>query len=256
MAAMYLIRDIRDSIVSEGMMGGKKAIEIVFGGCNHWDGDPSHRKDGLSACSMWCDANFYSYCSKKMTAEQIAERCRNVWAESTRAHRNPGLSDYVLLSGGEPLLFVDVELAEALRDHGFQLILATNGSMRPMKGLMELMAHVTVSPKLEIGPNGDLLVPDLKVCDNCELTVTLPGAVGGKGWTDEQLLQLEKEGTWKLMSVVPMDPTDPRTTDVTHLRGGYERHEELAEAVRRCLDWISNHRNWCICLQYHKLLNL
>lgn len=256
MGAKYLVRDIRDGIVSEGAMSGKKVVEVIFGGCNHWDGEPSHRKSGTSACSMWCDANFNSYCSKAMTAIQIADKCREVWVEMTRLHRNPNLDDYILLTGGEPLMFADLELAEMIRDHGFQLMIETNGTIRPSNGLMGVMSYISVRPKLELCPNGELKVPDLDVLKANELVITLPGAIGGKGWTDEQLYQVEMEGEWGSMYVVPMDPTDPRTTEVTHLRGGYERHEELNAAVQRCLDWVRENPKWRICIQLHKVLNL
>lgn len=256
MAAKYLIRDIRDGIVAEGVMAGKKVIEIVFGACNYWDGEPSNRSKGRAACSMWCDVDFCSCCSKTMTAAEIANRCREIWDARQQVNKYPGFHDFVLLTGGEPLMFADVELAEAIRDHGFQLMLATNGSMKPADGLLDLILFVSVSPKLEVCLDGSLKIPDLKVCRADELAITLPGAVDGKGWTDEQLHQIETEGVWRVMYVSPIDPTDPRTTDVTHMRGGFERYEEISKAIERCLEWIHKNPKWRICIQLNKVLNL
>ena len=257
MGAKYLVRSIRDGIVSEGAMSGRKAVEIVFGGCNYWDGDPSHRRRGTSACAVWCDTDFDSCCSKAMTAFEIADACDKLWLDRIdRVHKvTPGLDDFVLLTGGEPLMFADLELVEAIKDSGFQLMMETNGSIRPEKGVLEAMSYISVRPKLEIF-RGDLKVPDLNVLKANELVITLPGAIGGKGWTDEQLYQVEMEGEWGTLFVVPMDPTDPRTIEVTHMRGGYERHDELNVAVQRCLDWVSENSKWHICIQLHKVLNL
>jgi organic radical activating enzyme len=153
-------------------------------------------------------------------------------------------------------MFADLELVEAIKDGGFQVMMETNGSIRPGKGVLEAMSYISVRPKLENVHGGGLKVPDLDVLKANELVITLPGAIGGRGWTDEQLYQVEMEGEWGSLFVVPMDPTDPRTVEVTHLRGGYERHEELNAAVQRCLDWVRENPKWRLCIQLQKVLNL
>lgn len=248
MTAQYVVRRIEDGFIGEGAMAGTRVVRVVFGGCNYWDGTPEGRQRGPAACSKWCDEEFAPSCAKGMTAEEIAIKIESILQDSD--------NQWVHLTGGEPAMFVDDELIDTLADYGFQTYLETNCSINLHNSVDKLVDYVSARPKLEHGKDGKLHVPPLGVVVANELVITLPGAIDGMGWTDEQLHEIEMDGDWDELYVVPMDPTDPRTSLVTHLRGGYERPEELDAAVKRCLDWVREHPKWKISVQLNKVFNL
>lgn len=250
MPEKYVVRNIEDSLISEGAMVGTRAIRVVFGGCNYWDGTPEGRQKGLGACSKWCDEDFGSSCSKGMTADEIASKVESLLEDKP--------NQWVLLTGGEPLMFVDEALVDTLADYGFKIYLETNCSI-PAEDwtVLKRIDYISARPKLEYDKKtGKLQVPMLGVVTANELVIALPGSIDGKGWSDEQLHEIEMDGDWDDLYVVPMDPTDQRTVLVTHLRGGYERPEELDAAVKRCLEWVREHPKWKIGVQLNKVLNL
>lgn len=248
MVAQYIVRKIEDALIGEGTMAGTRVVRIVFGGCNYWDGTAEGRSKGQAACSKWCDEDFNSTCSKSMTAEAIADKAESILEDKE--------NQWVLLTGGEPLMFVDEELILTLADYGIKIYLETNCSIQVSRDVLRTIDYISARPKLERGKNGKLQVPALGVVTANELVITLPGSIDGKGWSDEQLHEIEMDGDWDNLYVVPMDPTDQRTVLVTHLRGGYERPDELDAAVKRCLEWVREHPKWKISVQLNKVLNL
>lgn len=248
MVAKYVVRGIEDSIIGEGTMAGTRVVRVLFGGCNYWDGTPEGRSKGKAACAKWCDEDFNSSCSKSMTAEEIAIKTESILEDKP--------NQWIVLSGGEPTMFIDQELIAALADYGFKIYLETNCSQHVSSEVLRGIDYISARPKLEPGTDGQLHVPALGVVVANELVITLPGSIDGNGWRDDQLHRIEMEGDWDDLYVVPMDPTDGRTVLVTHLRGGYDRPEELDAAVKRCLEWIRECPQWKIGVQLHKVFNL
>ncbi len=72
------------------------------------------------------------------SAEALADMIEEAW-EGPRAHR------FVVLTGGEPLLQVDVALLDALHARGFEIALETNGTIE-LPGAFD---WVCVSPKTQ-----------------------------------------------------------------------------------------------------------
>jgi organic radical activating enzyme len=248
----YLVRRIEDSIIGEGAMAGARVAKVVFGGCNYWDGTPAGRKFGGAACSKWCDEDFDSACSKRMRVGEIVDEVTRILGDV----RSDNGDQWVQLTGGEPLKFDLDKLLEELTDYGFSLYLETNCSMAVSADALRSFEFISARPKLEYGNDRQLIVPDLGVVVANELVITLPGAIDGKGWSDEQLHNIEDSGDWGAKYVIPMDPTDRRTVLVSHLRGGYDRPGELDLAVKRCLDWVRENPSWMIGVQLDKVLNL
>lgn len=239
----YLIKTIFDTIQGEGTRAGTRAVFVRFGACNMWTGMPEDRSKGVGACALWCDTDFRS-CSKRMSALEIADECFKLWNE-------PG-EKWVVLSGGEPMLQVDEALLFELQDCGFKIAVETNGTVAVPHKLAIHLDWLCVSPKLL----ADGSMPDLQLKRGDELKVVLPGVVEGIGWTNDMLHELEKLGDWKNMLVQPLDPTDQRIVEVSHLRGGYSRSRELGSAVSQCINWVRENSKWRIGLQLHKVLNL
>ena len=70
-------------------------------------------------------------------AEGLAEARRSLWPAGRAGAR------FVVVTGGEPLLQLDVELVDALQDRRFVVAVETNGTISPPRGI----DWVCVSPK-------------------------------------------------------------------------------------------------------------
>ncbi len=128
----YKVNEIFYSLQGEGYHTGRPAVFVRLSGCN------------LSC--PFCDTLHNDY--TEMTAEQIAERCK----ELVRG----GL---LVLTGGEPSLQVDTGLIEALHRYGYYVAIETNGT-RP---LPEDIDWVTLSPKCK---------PLITRCDELKIVFT------------------------------------------------------------------------------------
>ncbi len=128
-----------------------------------------------------------------------------------------GGQKFVVCTGGEPLLQLDVALIEALHARGFEIAVETNGTCAAPAGL----DWVCVSPKAGA---------DLKQTSGDELKLVFPQ----QGIEPEQFAGL----SFRYFFLQPMDGPDR------------ERNTELA--VHYCLE----HTRWRVSLQTHKLLGI
>jgi 7-carboxy-7-deazaguanine synthase len=246
----YAVRDIFDTFQGEGTRAGTRAVFIRFAACNMWNGEPDARDSGAGACAKWCDTDFRASSSVKLTADEICRRADEEWGGGTPYGR------WVVLTGGEPMLQVDLPLVQSLRDWGFSIAIETNGTIAPKDRVLEWIDHVCVSPKLTSRNQP----PDLKIMCAHELKVVLPGSVTGPGWTDAALAELARLGTWKAMIAQPQDPIEPGMVEVSRLRRntvttGFGKNE-LDGSVQRCLDWVKRNPSWRLGVQVHKTLGL
>jgi 7-carboxy-7-deazaguanine synthase (Cx14CxxC type) len=133
----YSVKEIYYTLQGEGANAGRPAVFCRFAGCNLWTG---READRASAVCQFCDTDFVgtngTLGGKYDTAQALAGMVATQWP----AGATPGL---VVLTGGEPLLQVDVPLIEALHGHGFRIAVETNGTITPPAGLDWLC----VSPK-------------------------------------------------------------------------------------------------------------
>lgn len=133
---MYRVSEIFDTIQGEGAYSGERAVFLRFAGCNMWTGEEKDRSRGKSPCAMFCDTDFRVSKSTRMDMETIINNISQ--------HR----AGIVVITGGEPLLQLDVELLRVMKDTGKKIHLETNGT-RPMKECAECFDWITVSPKLK-----------------------------------------------------------------------------------------------------------
>ena len=90
-------------------------------------------------CNLFC-AHCYASAAPgaDAAAELSTDECRRVMADIARV--NPGV--FLILTGGEPLLRKDIfDLAAMGRDHGFTVVLGTNGVLLRDKQARLLRAH-------------------------------------------------------------------------------------------------------------------
>jgi len=128
------------TLQGEGQYAGRRAVFIRFAGCNLWSGDPKHRaRDAArnhASCPLFCDTEFRG--GTKMTAEQVVRNAKDLGA---------GGETFVVLTGGEPMLQVDLKLLKKFRDEWVEVHVETNGSVKILNGNIRLIKHLVVSPK-------------------------------------------------------------------------------------------------------------
>lgn len=131
---MKKINEIFYSLQGEGFNTGKAAVFIRFSGCN-------------LKCSF-CDTKHQQ--GINMTDEEIIEKISNYPCK------------FVILTGGEPTIFVDVDFVELLHKKGYKVAIETNGTNLVPTNI----DFVTLSPKFEFEKNAFL---KQKVCDELKV---------------------------------------------------------------------------------------
>lgn len=139
----YRINEVFYSLQGEGMRAGTANVFVRFSGCNQTCKKETHGFD--------CDTEFAS--GRSLSLDEIHEWVR-------RELRNDsviGAVNWLILTGGEPGLQVDLPFIEYFKENGYKLAIETNGSIQlpscggrflpdPVNG--SLLDWVTVSPKV------------------------------------------------------------------------------------------------------------
>ena len=134
---MYKINEIFHSLQGEGFNTGTASVFIRFSGCN-------------LRCSF-CDTQHIK--GTLMTAAQIVEQVMQF-----------PKAPLIVLTGGEPSLFVDHELIAALKTTGKRIAIETNGTHPLPQGI----DWVTLSPKSDFD-GGDDAPCVLNHCDELKV---------------------------------------------------------------------------------------
>lgn len=210
----YTVKEIFYTLQGEGMNAGRAAVFLRFAGCNLWSGREADRAKGRGGCSEWCDTDFVGTDGdgggRFDGAATLADAVARHWPACD-------VAPFVVCTGGEPLLQLDIDLIHALHDRGFYVAVETNGTLPVPVGV----DWVCVSPKA----GADVVVTrgdELKLV-HPQFCVD-PAAFVGMDFA-HFILQ-------------PMD------------RGG--REQNTAAVVRYCLD----HPRWRVGLQTHKMLGI
>lgn len=210
---MYSVKEIFYTLQGEGMHAGRPAVFCRFAGCNLWSGRESDR---ANAVCKFCDTDFIGTDGigggKFDSAERLAKAISTNWQPANSTKRK-----FVVLTGGEPLLQVDDDLINALKQECFEVAVETNGTVLPPKGIDWLCC----SPK-----NGS----SLAIESGNELKLVFPQR--GPSPHDYEHLKFEH---WFIQ---PMD--------------GPEWKSNCEQAVNFCK---SNPR-WRLSLQTHKILGI
>lgn len=118
------INEIFYSLQGEGRNAGRAAVFVRFSGCN-------------LRCSF-CDTKHQD--GKLMTNEEIVNEITKYPAR------------LVILTGGEPTLFIDDELLDKIHSIGKEIAIETNGTRKVNKKI----DFITLSPKFEFTENAQL----------------------------------------------------------------------------------------------------
>jgi len=133
----YRVQEIFPTLQGEGAQAGRTAIFLRFSGCNLWSG---READRATAACRFCDTEFATADGEDggdyPDAESLADKVAHHRTEAAPA-------EWVVCTGGEPLLQLDAALLDALHARGFKVAVETNGTREAPSGL----DWICVSPK-------------------------------------------------------------------------------------------------------------
>ena len=121
---MYRVKEIFQSIQGEGFFSGKKAIFVRFSGCNLWNGE---KKDRFKAICKFCDTDFLGVNGINGGVYNLRDLISKVlvmWNSVFSLEKK-----FIVLTGGEPLLQVDLALIKELKKKNFFIAIETNGTI-------------------------------------------------------------------------------------------------------------------------------
>ncbi|WP_062787643.1 7-carboxy-7-deazaguanine synthase [Aquitalea pelogenes] len=208
---MYTVKEIFYTLQGEGRQAGRAAVFCRFSGCNLWSG---REEDRSKAVCQFCDTDFVGTGpdgGKFATAAELAARIASEWPAGS------GGTPYVVCTGGEPLLQLDVALIEALHAEGFEIAVETNGTIAAPAGI----DWICVSPKAG--------APLLQTSGN-ELKLVYPQAT--------QLPETVAHLQFDTFYLQPMDGP------------------ELAANTRAAIAYCMAHPRWRLSVQTHKVVNI
>ncbi len=210
----YSVKELYATLQGEGANTGRRAVFCRFAGCNLWSG---READRATAQCRFCDTDFVGTDGPGGgafgSAGDLAAAARNLWPEEGEG----GDAPFIVCTGGEPLLQLDVPLIDAFHAAGFTVAVETNGTLMPPPGL----DWICVSPKA-----GTSLA--LTAGDELKLVYPQDGA------PPESFAGLAFDHFF----LQPMD--------------GPERERNTRAAIDYCLA----HPSWRLSLQTHKYLGL
>jgi 7-carboxy-7-deazaguanine synthase (Cx14CxxC type) len=207
----YSVKEIFYTLQGEGAQAGRAAAFCRFAGCNLWSG---REIDRLKAICKFCDTDFVGTDGigggKFETPESLARALDQTWA---------GLPDrkFVVVTGGEPLLQLDPPLITAVKAHGFEIAVETNGTIAAPPGI----DWICVSPKAST---------HLVQTSGQELKLVYPQPEAGP--------QAFEQLKFQHFFLQPMD--------------GPDRVQNTELAIAYCL----KHPRWRVSLQTHKLMGI
>ena len=209
----YAVKEIFYTLQGEGAQAGRAAVFCRFAGCNLWTG---REQDRATAICQFCDTDFADTNGpgggKFENAKALAMAIEAKWPSGSM----PG-KRFVVCTGGEPLLQLDIKLIDALHEANFEIAVETNGTIAAPPGL----DWICVSPKAGaefVQKTGD------------ELKLVFPQA----GIDPENYSSL----AFRNFFLQPMD--------------GPNRAANTELALRYCME----HPRWRLSLQTHKILGI
>ena len=207
---IYSIKEIYLTLQGEGYHAGRSAVFCRFAGCNLWSG---REQDRPTAICRFCDTQFIGTDGEGggqfETAEELAETLAALWSGAGQP--------FVVCTGGEPLLQLDLPLLRALHVEGFEVAVETNGTIPVPDGVN----WVCVSPKANT---------EVVVRSGNELKLVYP----------QDALSPEMFNDWDFdhFYLQPMD--------------GQVRNDNCLGAVDYCM----THPQWKLSTQMHKLIGI
>jgi len=212
----YSVKEAYVTLQGEGAQTGRAAVFLRFAGCNLWSG---LERDRAAAVCKFCDTQFVGVDGenggKFRGPDALADHVAMLWKQEARSD----VGGYVVCTGGEPLLQLDLPLIAALKKRGFEVGVETNGTIEAPEGL----DWICVSPKANA---------PLVQTEGSELKLVYPQVEA------EAQPECFEAMQFKHFFLQPKD--DSRQT------------ENIAAVAAYCM----KHPKWRLSLQTHKLIGL
>jgi 7-carboxy-7-deazaguanine synthase (Cx14CxxC type) len=211
----YAVKEMFLTLQGEGLQAGRRAVFIRFAGCNLWSG---REEDRAKAECRFCDTDFVGIDGdgggRFADGAALASRARAMWAQEIVGDQG---QPFTVLTGGEPMLQVDVALVAALKAEGFEIAIETNGTLPAAAGI----DWICVSPKA-----GTKVVQQSG--NELKMVWPQPGLdfEALEGWCFDHWL------------VQPMDGSD------------------VLAARAACIAFVMQHPRWRLSTQTHKLIGV
>lgn len=203
----FKINEVFYSLQGEGYYAGTPAVFVRFSGCN-------------LSCAF-CDTAHNN--GEFLTTEQLLERISDA-SDGRKFH-------LLVLTGGEPTLFVDKDLIAALRSRfAATIAMESNGTRKPSAKV----DFLTVSPKSPYV--GSVGTPSVSECS--EIKVVYDAKIDPEEVVKNQGFPIIATHGYYLQ---PMDTGD-------------EEHNK--EIIKATVDYCLKNPKWRISLQTHKILGL
>lgn len=207
----YQVKELFYTLQGEGVNAGRPAVFCRFAGCNLWSG---REEDRATAACQFCDTDFVGVDGpgggKYAESSDLADAALALWPAGAG-------SQFVVFTGGEPLLQLDDGLIAAFHARGFTVAIETNGTLAAPDGV----DWICVSPKA-----GN----DLHQTSGDELKLVFPQA----GIDPEAMLALDFDN----FLIQPMDGPD-----------------QVANIVK-AIEYCRAHPIWRLSLQTHKMIGI
>ncbi len=133
----YAVKEAFLTLQGEGVQSGSRAVFLRFAGCNLWSG---REVDRAAAVCQFCDTDFVGTDGvgggKFADAQSLAAHIAALWGEGAERR-------LVVITGGEPMLQLDLALVDALHGQGFRIAVESNGTIAAVAGIDWLC----ISPK-------------------------------------------------------------------------------------------------------------
>jgi 7-carboxy-7-deazaguanine synthase len=210
----YQVKEIFYTLQGEGTHTGRPAVFCRFAACNLWNGREVAR---ARAVCTFCDTDFVGTDGPGggtfATAHDLVAAISATW----HGNAHPRAQRFVVCTGGEPLLQLDVPAVDVLHDAGFEVAVETNGT-QPAPADLD---WICVSPKA-----GAVL----KLTAGNELKLVFP-----------------QEGA---------EPTHFEDLDFSRLLLQPMDGPDLDANTRRAVEYCLKHPQWRLSLQTHKYLGI
>lgn len=194
---MYRINELFYSLQGEGFWSGRPAVFIRFSGCN-------------LKCPF-CDTDHTAHVL--MSVEDIVNEVK----------KYP--TDFIVLTGGEPALYVDEDIINALHKCGKYISIETNGT----HPVLESIDWITLSPKDSFVANAKVVI------DSCnEIKIVYDG-------NNEDVILAYSDFPANYYYVQPCDMGEQSAS-----------RKIMAMAIEFCL----KHPLWSLSLQQHKIVGI
>ena len=195
---MYKINEIFYSLQGEGFHAGTPAVFVRLSGCN-------------LRCAF-CDTQHQD--GQMLSVQEIVEE----------VNKYP-LAPLLVLTGGEPSLFIDEAFVAELKQRTNKTIAIETNGTRPLPNNLD---WVTLSPKT-VFEGGDLEPCVLKTCDELKVVYL------GQDLTQYEIIKAKH----RFLQPCFVEDEDQRKTN-----------------MKACVEAVKAHPNWRLSLQIHRVLNI